>query len=66
VIAMLITKWQPSSFFLQFYFSVLRPSSWSSGQSVWLLIVRSRVWLPVLPWGFFLEEEDPPWRPWSG
>jgi hypothetical protein len=35
-----------------------RPASWFSGQSFWLLIMRSRVWFPVLPWGFFLEGED--------
>jgi hypothetical protein len=29
------------------------PASWSSGQSFWLLIMRSRVRFPVLPWGFF-------------
>jgi hypothetical protein len=28
------------------------------GQSFWLLIMRSRVRFPVLPWGFFLEGED--------
>jgi hypothetical protein len=37
----------------------LRPISWSSGQSFWLLIMRSRVRFPVLPWGLFLEGEDP-------
>jgi hypothetical protein len=36
-----------------------RPASWSSGQSFWLLIMRSRTRFPVLPWGFFLEGEDP-------
>jgi hypothetical protein len=35
------------------------PASWSSGQSFWLLIMRSRVRIPVLWWGFFLEGEDP-------
>jgi hypothetical protein len=35
-----------------------RPASWSSSQSFWLLIMRSRVWFPALPWGFFLEGED--------
>jgi hypothetical protein len=35
-----------------------RPALWSSGQSYWLLIMRSRVQFPVLPWGFFLEGED--------
>jgi hypothetical protein len=39
------------------YFS-LWPVSWSSGQSFWLLIMRYRVRLPLLPWGFFLERED--------
>jgi hypothetical protein len=34
-------------------------SSWSSGQSFWLLITRSRVRFPDLPWEFFLEGEDP-------
>jgi hypothetical protein len=34
------------------------PASWSSGQSFWLLIMRSRVRFPVLPWEFFLEGED--------
>jgi hypothetical protein len=37
----------------------LRQASWSSGQSFWLLIMRFRVRFPVLPWGFFLEGEDP-------
>jgi hypothetical protein len=36
----------------------MRPASWSSGQNFWLLIMRSRVRFPVLPWGFFLEGED--------
>jgi hypothetical protein len=35
--------------------SHVRPSSWSSGQSFWLLIMWSRVWFPVLAWGFLLE-----------
>jgi hypothetical protein len=34
-------------------------ASWSSGQSFCLLIMRSWVRFPVLPWGFFLEGEDP-------
>jgi hypothetical protein len=34
------------------------PASWSSDQSFWLLIMKSRVRFPVLPWGFFLEGED--------
>jgi hypothetical protein len=36
-----------------------RPASCSSGRSFWLLIVRSQVRFQVLPWGFFLEGEDP-------
>jgi hypothetical protein len=37
----------------------MRPASWSSGQSFWLLIMRSRVRFPVLPWGFSLKEKIP-------
>jgi hypothetical protein len=40
------------------YFVCDRPAPWSSGQSFWQLIVRSRVRFPVLPLGFFLEGED--------
>ena len=36
-----------------------RPASWSSGQSFRLLITRSRVRFPSLPWGFSLWGEDP-------
>jgi hypothetical protein len=36
-----------------------RPASWSSVQSFRLLIMRFRVRFPVLPWGLFLEGEDP-------
>ena len=35
-----------------------RPAS-SSGQGFWLLIMRSQVRLPALPWEFFLVGEDP-------
>jgi hypothetical protein len=38
-------------------YNVSRPASRSSGQSFWLLIMRSRVRFTVLPWGFFLEGE---------
>jgi hypothetical protein len=41
------------------YFVYYLPASWSSGQSFWLLIMRSRVKFLVLPWGLFLEGEDP-------
>ena len=37
---------------------VTRPASWSRGQSLSLLIMRSRVRFPALPWGIFLERED--------
>ena len=36
----------------------IRPASWSSGQGLWLLIMRSRVRFPVLPWEFFLAGKD--------
>jgi hypothetical protein len=35
------------------------PTSFSSGHSFWLLIMRSGIRFPVLRWGFFLEGEDP-------
>jgi hypothetical protein len=31
----------------------VRPASWSGGQSVWLLTMRSRVGFPALPCAFF-------------
>ena len=34
-------------------------ASWSSGQSLWLLIMRSRVRFPVLPWEFSLKGKIP-------
>ena len=34
------------------------PASWSSGQGLWLLIMRSRFRFPVLPWEFFLAGKD--------
>ena len=37
---------------------VVRPASWSSGQGLLLLIMRSRVRFPVLPWEFFLAGKD--------
>jgi len=37
----------------------IRPASWSSGQSLCLLIVRSRVRFPVLPWEFSLKGRIP-------
>ena len=40
--------------------SQVRSASWSSGQSFWLLITRSRVRFPALQWGFFLVGERIP------
>ena len=37
----------------------IRPASWSSGQSFWLLITRSQFRFPALPWEFSLWGEDP-------
>ena len=34
-------------------------TSWSSGQSLWLLIMRSRVRFPALPWEFTLKGKIP-------
>jgi len=39
------------------------PASWSSSQSLWLLIMRSRVRFPALPWEFSLKGEDFHGRP---
>ena len=39
-------------------YSWIGPTSWSSGQGIWLLIMRSRVRFPVLPWEFFLPGKD--------
>jgi hypothetical protein len=39
------------------YITFNRPASLSSGQSFRILIMRSRVRFPTLPWGFFLEGE---------
>jgi hypothetical protein len=52
--------------YLHFNFVSFRPAAWSSGQSFWLLNMRSRVRFPVLQWGFFLEWDRCPWWPWSG
>ena len=37
----------------------MRPASWSSGQSLWLLIMRSRVRFPALQWEFSLKGKIP-------
>ena len=48
---------QPSSFKV-FIYIWSWPALWSSGQGLWLLIMRSRVRFPVLPWEFFLAGKD--------
>ena len=40
-------------------YNLIWPASWSSGQSLWLLIMRSRVRFPVLPWEFSLKGRIP-------
>ena len=60
------TPWQPISINCTLYINKTRPASWSSGQGLWLLIMRSRVRFPVLPWEFFPCRERFPWWPWSG
>jgi hypothetical protein len=42
----------------QLHYLRVWPASCSSGQSFWLLIMRSQVWFLAVPWGFFLEGED--------
>ena len=37
---------------------LIRPASLSSGPGLWLLIMRSRVRFPVLPWECFLAGKD--------
>ena len=44
-------------FCLTLYY-INRPASWSSGQGLWLLIMKSRFRFPVLPWEFFLAGKD--------
>ena len=47
---------------LRFYYLLrtLRwPASWCSGQSLWLLTMRSRVRFPALPWEFSLKGKFP-------
>ena len=45
--------------FRVFSMSTAGPASWSSVQGLRLLIMRSRVRFPVLPWGFFLAGKIP-------
>ena len=45
-------------FYFILFHDVFRPASWSSGQGLWLLIMRSQVRFPVLPWEFFLAGKD--------
>ena len=45
--------------FILFYFLLVWPASWSSGQGLWLLIVKSRVRFPALPSEFSLKGKIP-------
>jgi hypothetical protein len=47
-----------SNLSLYIYIYSCRPASWSSGQRFRLLIMKSRVWFPALPWDFSLIGED--------
>ena len=49
-----------------YYLTFSRPASWSSGQSFWLLTMRSRVRFRALPWECFLIGGGSPWWPRSG
>ena len=40
------------------YIYIYRPASWSSGQGLWLLTMKSLVRFPVIPWEFFLAGKD--------
>ena len=48
-----------SSVSKSWYIRLIWGPSWSSGQNFWLLITRSRVRFPALPWGFSLWERIP-------
>ena len=55
-----VNKLRPAAHYLKCEeSSTLRPASWSSSQSFWLLITRSRVRFPVLPWEFSLWGRTP-------
>ena len=60
------TYWKDTQAVVYCLWSIGWPASWSSGRSFWLLITRSRVWFPALPWGFSLWGGGSPWWPWSG
>ena len=53
-----IKTYQTRKVYFKDFIFVFRPSSWSSGQGFWLLIMRSRVRFPVLPWEFFFAGKD--------
>ena len=44
---------------LIYQYCKVRPTSWSSGQSLWLLNMRSRLRFPALPWEFSLKGKIP-------
>ena len=41
------------------YVDAVWPASWSSGQSLWLIIMRSRVRFPALSWEFSSKGKIP-------
>ena len=57
---------RPVTVFPPIKYSRIRPASWSSGHSLWLLIMRSRVRFPALPCEFSLMGGEFPRWPWSG
>ena len=58
---MLLKKlfWFEGRVFIHIFTFRPRPASWSSGQGLWLLIMRPRIRFPVLPRKFFLAGKDP-------
>jgi hypothetical protein len=51
-------KWRGNLFYPFWHTIPAFLTSWSSGQSFWLMSMWTRVRFLVLPWGFFLEGED--------
>jgi hypothetical protein len=56
-----IVKTQTNSLHKFLYTEIIciGPASWSSVQNFRLLTIRSRVRLPILPWGIYLERKIP-------
>ena len=58
ICAVLLNDADSNNKYMTASFVVNRPASWSSGQGLCLLIIRSRVRFPVLPWEIFLAGKD--------